>query len=760
MKSLQCMPLCSQDADCPTLACRNGQCVTPPTAEAAASCQVTPDFVIGHPGMQVRFDIRVRDAAGEPLVPADGIRWAAASEVVTGGGEGTWASFTLATPGESSEAVEGRVGQATCRARVTVLPAHVPPGQVRVIVTDELTGRPLQEAVVAASGAEGSITGSSQTDAQGVAWVPATGEVSLTVFHPDYNYLTLAHYDTETGTRDLVLPLRRTPQEFHGGSRGTFVQVPASNDLLLGITGMSMPALGLDLDDNQLTGPSVQVPLKVLGNDSTVKLVPSTYLSLASTVIQGNYSAPGVAGLCDDSLSGPSGAEQAIRSSTCGTRTGWALAGEVHLTELSDGAASGFGLAQVLLQNPAVLRNFSSSVVRDVQFRLKPTPGAETNQPNYQDTTHYTLVNHDFQQVPLGFQLTVKLPTPPRHLGTLLNKVSILATVDAPEQGIVLLGLGSAKIQDEGAASTLAQVRMAPAHHGLEGNPYRLLISARSTESLSTYTQGSASSGFIVPLTGLPLDPRTSPSVTVPGSFPPIPDHAFFNFNEVPYQMLLGREFRFASDPGLQGATVLRVLFTDHWDRRWDVLMDPRRATEGVLLPMPPAPFQDRTRTGDEENSRANLKVQVIYTRKADGSRLDLMSLAEAQEAGLARLSDFMSAISERNYGHPTVAWVNPTNDVSAISHDSRVRVSISNFHISSYLPDDGHVMLTFEGGSECTDKKLYVNVDTDESQVEIPFTIPSGCSGNNVRITATLVSAAGIPLSPLVSVTRLIHIN
>jgi hypothetical protein len=228
-RSSRCAPLCAQDSDCSPLACRNGRCIAPPSAEAAASCQVHPDFVVGRSGMRIRFDVLVTDTAGEPLVPASGITWVAATGAVTGLGTGTSATFTLAAPSTAAEAVEARVGNTVCRARVTVLPAGIPPGMVRVIVTDELTGRPLPGAVVAVSNAQAHITATSETDAHGAAWVTATGEVGLSVFHEDHGYLTLAHYDTETGTRDLWLPLRRNPLELHGGARGTFINLPPSD---------------------------------------------------------------------------------------------------------------------------------------------------------------------------------------------------------------------------------------------------------------------------------------------------------------------------------------------------------------------------------------------------------------------------------------------------------------------------------------------------------------------------------------------------
>jgi hypothetical protein len=406
--------LCSRDADCQAgQVCRDGQCVAPPPASAAASCQVTPDFVIGRAGARVRFDVAVSDGSGKPVVLSEGITWGAVSAAVTGEGSGPGATFTLAAQAQAADAVEARVGTATCRALVTVLAADVPVGQVRVVVTDELTGRPLEGALVVAADAAGSVTGSGGTGAGGVALVPATGVVSLTVFHADYGYLTLAHYDMAVGSRDLSLPLRRNPLELYGGAKGTFRNLPATQNIHLGFAGLSTPGLGLEVAPEQQIGPLETVSVNLGGLSRELVLPAGAYVALPSSPVQAEYAAPGVAGVCDESLSGITRAEEAIRAGTCGTRTAWALAGDVPPTELPP---SLFGptldVSQVLAQSIPLLRRFQSSVVRDVQFRLVPTPGAANGTPDFREDNHFSPVDHDFQQIPLGFQFAVRVPAP------------------------------------------------------------------------------------------------------------------------------------------------------------------------------------------------------------------------------------------------------------------------------------------------------------------------------------------------------------
>ncbi len=767
----KCVPsLCSRDADCGQQVCRNGQCVAPPASAAAASCQLTPDFVIGRQGMPVRFDVAVSDAAGKPVVLTEGITWTAAGSAVTGSGAGTSATFTLSALAEASEAVEARVGNATCRARVTVLPRAVATGQVRVVVTDELTGRPLSRVRVVVADEAGTSTGSAETDEGGVVSVPASGVVSLTAFHADYGYLTLAHYDTVTGSRDLALPLRRNPLESYGGVRGTFKNLPISSNIHMGFAGLSVPGLGLELASEQTMGPSETVSVNLGGLSREVVLPAGAYVALPTTPVKSQYSAPGVAGVCDVSLAGILNPEQAIRSGACGTRTAWALAGDVPPAELPP---SLFGptvdISQVLAQSIPLLRRFQSSIVRDAQFQLKPTPGASTGTPDYKDTAHYTSVDHDFQQLPLGFQFAVRVPSLPRYRGTFLDGAFVLGTAHVPGRGMVPLGLGIAvnvspadpntDMQAGLPAPGLVSVRMAPTHHGLEGSAYRLLVLASSNAALNDASAGAASSALVEPIPGLLFDPKGATPLSVQGGFLPVPEGARYNFDAAPSRGLAARQFRFLSDPGLSGATVLRVVFTNQGGRRWTVLLDSARATTGFRLPVPPQPFEDRTYFGDLTGTRSLLLVQALSARKAEGAPLSPVALAEADETNLEHLADFTRAYSLLDYRRPEVAWLVPEVDGLSVTREATVRVRATGFRVGSGLTDDGYVQLSFTGGTGCEGQTVRGDVDASQGRGEVDLRLPAGCSGLGVYLTATLVDPSGTPLRPPVSSTRLLHI-
>ncbi len=764
--------LCSRDADCQSVqVCRDGRCVAPTPASSASACQVIPDFVIGRPGTEVRFDVMVSDASGKPVVLSEGIRWAAVGTAVTGEGSGPSATFKLVAASQAAEAVEARVGAATCRARVTVLAEDVPEGQVRVVVTDELSGRPLPEALVAVADAAGFITGSARTDAAGVALVPATGVVSLTTFHADYGYLTLAHYDVSSGSKDLSLPLRRNPLELYGGAKGTFRNLPATANLHLGFAGLSTPGLGLEVAPEQQVGPTQTVSVNLGGLTRELQLPAGAYVALPTSPVQAEYGAPGVAGICDGNLSGITRAEEAIRSGTCGTRTAWALAGDVPPTELPP---SLFGptldVSQVLAQSIPLLRRFQSSVVRDVQFRLVPTPGAANGTPDLRDTTHFTPVDHDFQQLPLGFQFAVRVPSLPRYRGAFLDGAFVLGTAGVPGRGLVPLGLGIAvnvnpsdlntDLQAGLPAPGLVSVRMAPTHHGLEGSAYRLIVLATSNAALNDTSAGAASSALVEPVASLSFDPKGGAPVQISQGFLPIPDGARYNFNASAYRGLEGRQFRFLTDPGLAGATLLRIVFTHRLGHRWTVLLDPGRATSGVRLPVPPAPFEDRTYFGDLTGTRSLLLVQALSARKPNSDDgLDPVALAEADDVNLERLGDFTRAWSALDYRRPEVAWLSPESDGLSVPRQSTVRVRTTAFRVGSGPTDDGYVQLSFTGSVSCEGLTARGDVDSSQGRGEVELTLPPGCSGLGMFMTATLVDPSGAPLRPPVSTTRLVNI-
>src|SRR4029077_18380333 len=95
---------------------------------------------------------------------------------------------------------------------------------VSVLVTDELSGRPVPGATVLVSDATaGTAIGATvPTDPNGFATLPLTGSpatVNVSAFSEGFGYLTIANYAT-AGSRFLSMPLRRNPIDQYGGGKG------------------------------------------------------------------------------------------------------------------------------------------------------------------------------------------------------------------------------------------------------------------------------------------------------------------------------------------------------------------------------------------------------------------------------------------------------------------------------------------------------------------------------------------------------------
>ncbi|WP_225409533.1 carboxypeptidase regulatory-like domain-containing protein [Stigmatella hybrida] len=760
------LALCAGDAACGAQVCRDGRCVAPPPAAQAATCQVTPAFAMGRQGTQTRFSVTVNDAQGQPLVPGGGIAWKASSAAVTGDEEGTEALFTVVTPERALVRIEAQVGSARCSAQLSILGAEVEAHRVRVVVTEELSGTPLPDVLVGVSNAEGALTSTGTTDAEGVALVPASDRMNLTAFHPEYGYLTLANLDGEAGGREVRMPLRRNPLEVHGGIRGQLQNRPVGPYLHMGLIGLSLPGQGVDRVEAQRRGPREAVTFELSGQVRTWALPTNVTLATPATAAQVAYVVPGLEGGCAEAPVAATGENPGRLAPRCGLRTAWALAGDVPTAELPpDLFGASQDTTQLLAQTIPLLRHFHSSAVRDVRFALEPIPGASQGLPEFRDTRHYTAVDLPASQMPLGFPFVVRVPSLPVYRGAFLSHSFVVGAVDVPGRGRVPLGLGLAvnvapadpntDLQAGLSAPGLVAVRMAPAHHGLEGHPYRLIVMASTHAATLEEPAGQAVSGVVEPLAAPLFDPRGLTPVTLSSGFLPIPEGARYNFEPVPSGMLQGRQFWFTNSSGRVG-TLLRVSFTNRFGRQWTVLYEPSLETPSVRLPVPPAPFEDRTYFGDLTGTRSLLWVQTLAVRAPEGKRLSLAMLAEGQTASLAQLDAFTRAFSVLDYRRPELTWLTPEADGLSVPRGSTVRVRATGFHLGPAPEGEGFVQLSFVGGVGCEGQTVRGERNTAG---DVDLRLPSACSGNDVSLTATLVDSSGLPLRPPVAYTRRIHI-
>ena len=770
----RCLPaVCAADSDCDSdEACRDGACVAPPEPSLAASCEVTPAVVVGSPGLAVDFRVWVRDAAGRPWVPRDGMSWRALTPSVTGDGTGAVGRFVLAEPASEHVAVGVQVGGASCSARVTVLPPDVAEGGVRVLVVDSQTGWPVPLAVVAVSDDDGAQTAAMVTNADGAAWVPARGEVGLTAYHSDFGYLTLAHHDASR-FRDVRLALVRNPLDRFGGVRGEFPTVEgtltAGSLLRVGVAGLSVPGLPSDQSSDFVLGPEREVPLPVwavgVPGSQNLSLPSGAALWMADRQVP-EVALPGVAGLCDGAFPGGLDAALTARAGACGTRTAWALTGVLSLADLPLGALQPkidplLQLGRLLQRSP----RFFSLLARDTAFTLAPTPGIDVGEPDVGAAEYaQPLPFGDSRGVRLSFPFVVRVPSLPQYLGTYLDRAYVLGAVDAPGRGLVPLGLGAAANTSPADPNTdadvrlgqpgLVPVRMAPAHGGLEGQPYRLLVVA-----VGEAADGSlATSTLVKTFPGPRFDPEGLQPVSMDAGFLSLPEAARYNFDGESHQGLEGREFKATVDPR---ANLVRAEFSTRAGRRWTVLMPPDDLDDGVQVPRPPFGFEDRTYASPLGSTRSRLHVEVLraaaLTRREGES---VARLVAADGPRMERLAELTDAVASVRLGHPEVTWLHPEADGQRLARGSAVRLRVTGFRLGAPPEGQGRVHIRLQGGAGCVGPFDTEQDTPTHGMGELELGMPEDCQGVGATLTATLVGPDGAPLRPLVRSSRRVDIH
>ncbi len=785
--------LCSADSDCGTQVCRSGVCVAPPVATTVTKCQVSPDFAVFKQGSKARFWVSAWNAQNEPVVLKEGATFTAEGTtlMLTGTGTGAFADFTAGNASVTTaiNSVKATIGTTSCFAKAIVL-ANPPAGSAAISVIDELSGRPVAGARVMLSTSAGVVipqgaSDTSETNANGYATlVGAVSPYSVTVFHREFSYVTVANY---AGTSNfLSFAVRRNSLDKYGGYKGTFTNVPMTTNVHAGLAGMSLAGSITNLNLTALLGPSVPTNIKIGSaiNQMNVPIPAGAFLGFGDQEIKKNIAGQGLNGTCLDGSGQPD--EAKILAGTCGTRTAWALAGDVPIGDLPidqlAGGLANINIAQLLGRVVPIFKKFNSSVVRDVQFTLRDTPGADAGAPNFTNQDAYTTANHDFTQIPLAFNFVVKMPELPKFKNTFVDGVAIIGGAMAVGRGVVPLGIGVGvnTMPADGQIDKLEPlqagqvgVRMAPTHHGLEGSHYGLLIAAISAKALSDASAGIGASALFPRLPGnkLVFDPKGATPVDISTqAFPVFPEGARFNYSGMQDGAVPARSFRVSATAAAALAasvSVLRVSFGDALETRWDILVDPVSAdfaaTKGFTVPPVPSSGAFRDRLFANGNSttgaRSELLVQAFRMVK-DPLNLPSMPVTftdyvELNDTNADRTTDFLTAFSFLNYGKPTVGFKTPSTNPATIARGSIIKIEVAGFSIgNSQGTNDGVVRLTFTGGTGCA--AVVLNTETPMAgSGELDHALPMACTGTNIVIRAELLKPDGTtPLAPAVAST------
>lgn len=771
--------LCSSDSECGAAqVCRSGECVTPPAATTVAKCQITPDLVVMRTGSSAKFYASAWDAQNAPVVVKDGATWAAVGTAVTGSGSGDSATFTAGTTAVdmATTSVEATFGTTKCQAKVIVLATPSAADEIAVSVIDELSGRPVAGAQVMLSAGDGTpvLQGANPTlptNAQGYAVLNgfAAGQ-SVTVFHTDFSYVTVANYAGTT--RFLSFALRRNALDKHGGYKGEFTNVPATSNVHAALGGMSLAGSITNLNISQLLGPSIETDIAIGSaiNEQDVPIPAGVSLGFGTQQIKPKFAGLGLNGTCLDGTGAPD--EANITAGTCGTRTAWALSGDVPLSDLPISAVAGgldnINIGELLASVLPIFKKFNSTISRDVQFSLRPftTPG------EYGDILNdaaYTTQNLDFTQIPLAFSFVTNMPALPRYKGSYADGVAIIGGANVIGRGVVPLGIGVGVNLDDTAGAiddkidaidelAVGQigVRMAPTHHGLEGSQYGLLAAAISAKALNDASAGIGASALFTRLPGnkLLFDPKGATPIDLSGQvFPTFPEGAKFNFSSTADGALAGRSFSLTAQTGVQ---VIRVSFADDLETRWDVLVS--ATAPAFTLPLPPAGTRDRLFADGNSvgTARSEFVVQAFRMAKdasaATPAPISFADYVELNENNAADTTNHLTAFSFLTYAPPDVKFTTPAAS-GTVAKGSKLALEVSGFSIGTAAANDGVVRLTFTGGTNCPD--AIVKTETMAGNGKLEYTLPADCVGAAIVTRAELLKIdEATPIVPAVART------
>ncbi|MBM4779237.1 MAG: hypothetical protein GQE15_16140 [Archangiaceae bacterium] len=798
----ECKPkLCSADADCgSSLVCRSGKCEAAPAASTVTRCAIIPDFAVVKAGSKMKFWVSAW-AGTEPVIIKDGATWTApagsplsAPMPATGLSSEFTAGTMATTGGDGVAAVQAAFGGITCTGKALVVAAPAMGGTV--VVTDELTGRPISGARVIisdAAGAEIAQAAPVETNAAGVGSYVfgAATSYSVTVFHTDFTYVTIANYRPSGADANVLnVVLRRNPVNKFGGFKGTFDGYPMNANIKAGVGGMSLAGAVTNLNLTQLLGPSRPTRIK-LGTtiDMNVNVPDGAFLVFSETN-KNTLAGLGLNGVCTDT----SGAadETKIRAGDCGTRAAWAFSGELTIGDLSPllGAFSGgtdnINIGQILGQVQPLIRKLNSSIVRDVQFNMANAACKDgQTYPNctkgwdYSNTGHFTDKNLKWANVPLGFGFALKAPKMPSYRGKFADGALALTGVNVPGRGVIPLGLGAAvnlatplddvlDKQDQLPSAGLLPVRSAPSHSGTEGSEYGIIVAALSAAAASDKSAQVGASALFVRLADnkLVFDPKAATPIDISAqSFPTFPESGRFNAHTAAVAGIGPRSFKFVTAAVATGlgtsSQVIRVTFSDELEHRWDVLFDAARAADGFSLPAAPGTFRDRLfKSGLAAGGRSPMQVQALRLSgaptPAGGPALTFQSLVELNATNYDRVTNYLTAFGFLDYGEQTVSF--KTDLAMPVAHAGKITVAVEKFKIGTAPGDDGLVKLSFANAmgmpiAGCD--TMSSSTETKAGSGEVEFTLPGSCTATGATVKAQLFYDAATAVQPELSISK-----
>ncbi len=455
--------LCRGPGDCENgQLCDAGECIDPPIA---ASCFVaTPNGVITA-NQTVALEAFALDANGNGIAAT--FSWTSSAPQVAsvdstgvralGGASAGVATFTATLASGTPVMCSGS-------AQLTN-PGPVTPNQLRVLVVHAETGAPINGATVVVG------TSSATTANGGIAPFPQqTGAFDISVFHPDYNYLTLQGVQSN----DVRIPL--APQRGSGpiaGLTGEFDMsgVGSSGNINVGLAGASIAGGLTDLDLFAILGEPFVAGINIPGIVNQDFPVPGGLVAYGRVFgfnidIKRTYYA----------------------SATGGARFAWGLAGKIPAQDLFDLGQGGGGNDILTTILPLFNRfdHIAQPILLNEQPRIMDTADINGNGdtmemvPNYgafptvdlrPSVRQNLFTDVDISNFPM-------LPGGQGELAILLGGTFL----NAP--GLVPLGISATNDEDGDGRPDARRLSIAPASGSLAGGRYTIVAIAFRTDGI------------------------------------------------------------------------------------------------------------------------------------------------------------------------------------------------------------------------------------------------------------------------------------
>ncbi len=624
------VPVCSNESDCKSpKVCKSGVCVIPETD--TVKCAVYPDWVIMGSGQKVRFSVVAYRQDGSAAFPGrSAFSWKATSGNIQQESTGT-VDFTAQGSDASITATLANAN-VSCKADVKVVASSGVAAQV--VVVDDQSGRLVTDAKVFWN----DLVMQPSTVTPGVFTItrlPTTTNNTVSVFHHDYDYVSLVGVDKT----HLRIGLRRNPSNLVGGFKGQFQPFPTEG-IVVGLAGTSIPDDLTNLNPDGFWGPAETVSVDATGQGIPIPMrVPSgAAVRIGAVSVKERYLAYGSAGVCEN--------PQKTEEGTCGTRAGYGLLGSIPFQSspelwlaIQEGKVQSSQLLEAAIP---FLESFKSEVVRDISFELLPTDRNNSFQLQQAIANDKVFVPQNLSpSVRLSLAHTVQVPLLPEVQGVPMQNAMVLVGSLVAGRGLVPLGFGAGSDAPSacGEACSLDRlvtrvelesreplqfryhddgylaVHMAPAHGGIENSPYQMVTLATSTTRLATSALVHSSYSI--------LDEGTT---TQEAAFLGLLDQGSFQLAKGEFQGI----------NSIKEASLRRVIFISEQGpgnqaKRWLVYFK----ENSFSVPKVPAEYADRTTATLENRQQANQRARLL---------LQALRLTEnGQTIGINELFDLSS---------------------------------------------------------------------------------------------------------------------